>query len=146
MKKVFVEQIRERDWVDSLFLVREKIMAMAKNGKPYLTIKLVDRTGEVEGRVWDRVDEFAALFEKDDFIKVQGKASVYLGKMQLVIQELGSVEESRVDLADFLPVSERDPAEMVAELRERIATMQDPHLRQLMEAFVEDESFLRRYS
>jgi 3'-5' exoribonuclease len=146
VKKVFVEQIRERDWVDSLFLVREKIMAMAKNGKPYMTIKLVDRTGEVEGRVWDRVDEFAALFEKDDFIKVQGKASVYLGKMQLVIQELGSVEESRVDLADFLPVSERDPAEMVAELRERIATMQDPHLRQLMEAFVEDESFLRRYS
>ena len=146
MKKVFVEQIRERNWVDSLFLVREKIMAMAKNGKPYMTLKLVDRTGEVEGRVWDRVDEFAALFEKDDFIKVQGKASVYMGKMQLVIQDLGRTEESSVDLADFLPVSERTPAEMVGEFRERVANLQDPHLRQLMAAFLEDENFLRRYS
>ncbi len=62
MKKIFVEQIRERDWVDSPFLVRDKIMAMAKNGKPYMTLKLMDRTGEVEGRVWDRVDEFCRPF------------------------------------------------------------------------------------
>jgi 3'-5' exoribonuclease len=146
VKKVFVDQIRERDWVDSLFLVREKIMAMAKNGKPYMTIKLVDRTGEVEGRVWDRVDEFAAQFEKDHFVRIQGKASVYLGKMQLVVQELRRLEESEVDLADFLPVSERNPADMVADLKGIVQTMKDPYLRQLMEAFVRDETFLERYS
>ena len=84
MKKTFVENIRERDWVDSPFLVRDKILAMAKNGKPYMTVKLIDRSGEVEGRIWDRVDEFDSQFGKDDFIHVQGKASVYLGKMQLM--------------------------------------------------------------
>ncbi|BCR05547.1 HD family phosphohydrolase [Desulfuromonas versatilis] len=146
MKKVFVEQIRERDWVESPFLVRDKIMAMAKNGKPYMTLKLVDRTGEVEGRVWDRVDEFAGRFEKDDFIQASGKASVYLGKMQLVIQDLERVAEQQIDLADFLPVSQRRPEEMVAELRGKVGALSDPHLKSLMEAFLADAAFLKAYS
>ncbi len=145
MKKVFVEQIRERDWVESPFLVRDKIMAMAKNGKPYMTLKLVDRSGEVEGRVWDRVDEFAGRFEKDDFIQVSGKASVYLGKMQLIIQDLARVDEDQVDLADFLPVSRRSTDEMVAQLRDKVARMGDCHLRALMESFLDDGAFLKLY-
>lgn len=142
MKKVFVEQIRERDWVEGPFLVRDKIMAMAKNGKPYMTLKLIDRTGEVEGRVWDRVDEFAARFNRDDFIRVQGKASVYLGKMQLVIQELEQLDDRSVDLADFLPVCSRSPEEMTAELREKVNGLTDPHFKALMEAFLDDADFL----
>ncbi len=146
MKKIFVEQIRERDWVESPFLVRDKIMAMAKNGKPYLTLKLIDRSGEVEGRVWDRVDEFAGLFERDDFLVVRGKASVYLGKMQLVIQDLERLPEGEVDLADFLPVSSRDRDEMLAELRGRVAALGHEELRRLMEAFLAEPQFVERFS
>jgi 3'-5' exoribonuclease len=146
VKKIFVEQIRERDWVDSPFLVRDKIMAMAKNGKPYMTLKLVDRTGEVEGRVWDRVDEFSERFGKDDFLRVQGKASVYLGKMQLVVQDLARLADGEVDLADYLPVATRSTEELVAELRTRVASLTDSHLRRLLEAFLADAAFLQRYA
>lgn len=145
LKKIFVDEIREREWIDSPFMVREKIMAMAKNGKPYMTLKLVDRSGEVEGRVWDRVDEFAGLFEREDIIRIQGKASVYLGKMQLVIQDLQEVADSDVDLADFLPVSRRNMQEMEADLQSKVHSLTDPHLRGLMESFLDDAVFLQRY-
>ena len=146
MKKLFVEAIRERDWVDAPFLVRDKIMAMAKNGKPYMTLKLIDRSGELEARVWDRVDEFADLFGKDDFIRVQGKASVYLGKMQLVVQELSRLADDQVDLADFLPVAARSSLEMEQELRQKVASMQaEGYLRRLLEAFFADAEFLQHY-
>ena len=144
MKKVFVEQIRERDWIDSPFLVRDKIMAMAKNGKPYMTLKLIDRRGEVEARFWDRVDEYAERFDRDDFIRVQAKASVYLGKMQLVVQELERVADSDVVLADYLPVSARSGAEMMAEFEALVASLADPHLRALMQAFVADAALMER--
>ncbi|MFA5515710.1 MAG: HD domain-containing protein [Desulfuromonadales bacterium] len=146
MKKIFVDEIRERNWVDSQFLVRDKIMAMAKNGKPYMTLKLVDRTGEVEGRIWDRVDEFADRFERDDFLRVQGKASVYLGKMQLIIQDVAKVAEADVVLADYLPVSRRSAADLTGELREKVASLQSGPLRQLMDCFLADAEFLQRYS
>jgi 3'-5' exoribonuclease len=146
VKKIFVEEIRERDWVDSSFLVRDKIMAMAKNGKPYMTIRLADRTGDLEGRVWDRVDEFAGRFEKDDIVQVQGKASVYLGKMQLIIQDLDRLAEEDIDLAGFLPVAKKETGQLIAELRVKVEGLNDPHLRQLMDTLLEDENFLRRYS
>lgn len=146
MKKTYVDQIRERDWVDCPFLVRDKILAMAKNGKPYMTIKLVDRGGEVEGRVWDRVSEFDAQFEKDDFIVVQGKASVYLGKMQLVIQDLRKIDDSEVDLADFLPLSPRSQTEMLAELQTLVESLGDNFLRALLTAFFCDSALLQRYA
>lgn len=146
MKKQFASQIQERDWVETVFLVRDKNVGMAKNGKPYLTLKLMDRSGELEGRVWDRADEIAAQFERDDFILVAGKASVYMGKMQLIIQELTRLDEGAVELADFLPVAARPGDEMVAELRERVASFTDPHLRALLEVFLADPAFLAAYS
>lgn len=145
MKNVYASQIQERDWVEAVFLVRDKLVGMAKNGKPYLTLKLMDRSGEVEGRVWDRVDELAALFERDDFVQVSAKASVYLGKMQLVIQELARCADDAVDLADFLPVAARPVAEMVAELHALVAGFGDRHLRALLQAFLADETFMAAY-
>ena len=146
MKSLFASEIQERDWVESVFLVRDKVVGIAKNGKPYLTLKLMDRSGEVEGRVWDRVDELTAQFERDDFIRVAGKASVYLGKMQVIVQELARLDESTVDLADFLPVANRPVAEMVDDLKGRVASCRDPYLRALLEAFLADPAFLAAFS
>ncbi len=145
MSKVFIADLKERDQIDSPFLVRDKIMAMAKNGKPYMTLKLMDRSGEVEGRIWDQVDHFSRLFNKDDFVRVCAKASVYMGKMQLVIQDLVRVDETEISLGDFLPVSSSDPAAMMARVRELIASMADADYRGLMESFFNDAAFVAQY-
>jgi 3'-5' exoribonuclease len=146
LKKIFVKDIQERDLVESPFLVREKIIGMAKNGRPYMTLKLMDCTGEVEGRIWDRVDEISARFSKDDFVRVCGKASVYMGKMQLVLQDLDRIEESAVELSDFLPVSMRPVAEMVGELSTVVDGLVDSDLKNLMRAFLADEAFMEGYT
>ncbi|MDT8442987.1 MAG: HD domain-containing protein [Desulfuromonadales bacterium] len=146
MKKIFVKDIQERDLVESPFLVRDKIIGMAKNGRPYMTLKLMDCTGEVEGRIWDRVDEISARFNKDDFVQVSGKASVYMGKMQLILQELVRIEESAVELSNFLPVSNRPLAEMVSELTTVVEGLADSDLRNLMQAFLADETFMAGYT
>ncbi len=146
MKQIYVEQIREREPIVTIFLVREKTIAMAKNGKPYMTLKLMDRTGEVEGRIWDRVEHLDRLFAKDDFVRVSGKASVYMGKLQLVIQELERVDESAVDLADFVPVSQRSLADMRTELDAILDSLTDPHIAALLRSFFDDPEFFKRYS
>ena len=146
MKQVYVNQIRERDQLESIFLVRDKITAMAKNGKPYMTLKLMDRTGEVEARIWDRVDQFSSYFEKDNFIQVNAKASVYLGKMQLVVQDLRLIDEQLVDLADFLPVSQRDQQQMRQELDALLDSISDPYIDALLRGFFDDPAFYQGYS
>jgi len=146
VSKVFVSEIRDRTQVDSVFLVKEKISSLARNGKPYLTLHLMDKTGEIEGRVWENVDSLGSLFEKDDFIAVKAKATVYLGKMQLIVSDLSRVPDQEVQLPNFLPEGERDVAEMLAELRSLVESCADGNLRRLLLAFFGDDNFLELYS
>jgi 3'-5' exoribonuclease len=145
MRKTFVKDIKDRDQIKEVFLVKEKITAMAKNGKPYMTLRLMDKSGEVDAKVWDNIDQIASLFEKNDFLKVAAKASVYLGKMQLVIAELRKVPEEEVALADFLPETERDIREMEAELQNLLASLENVWLRRLLHDIFADPQIAPLY-
>ena len=145
MTKIFIKEIRDRDLVNSVFLVKDKISAMAKNGKPYLTLRLMDKSGEIEGRVWDNADEVAATFDKDDFIDIRSKASVYLAKMQLIVAQLKRVPDAEVNLADFLPESPRSIEAMCSEFETILDSIGNPWLRHLLALFREDEPFMALY-
>jgi 3'-5' exoribonuclease len=145
VRKTFVKDIKDRDQLKEVFLVKEKITAMAKNGKPYLTIRLMDKSGEVDAKVWDNVDDVAGRFEKNDFLEISAKASVYLGKMQLVISELRKMPEEDVELADFLPETERDITEMEGELAALLATVKSSWLSSLLDSFFADPDVMGLY-
>ncbi|WP_224958349.1 3'-5' exoribonuclease YhaM family protein [Geomonas subterranea] len=145
MLKKTVAEIKDRDIVEAVFLVKEKIVAMAKNGKPYLTLKLMDKTGEVDAKIWDNADQVGSLFDRNDFLAVKGKASVYLGKMQLIVSELKRVPEESVQLADFLPETASDIEAMVAQLHALVASLTDPDLARLLRSFFEDPELLAQY-
>lgn len=145
MPKQYLANLKDRDSIDSPFMVKEKTMAMAKNGKPYMNLKFMDKSGEMDGKLWDNVDELDKTFQKGDFVKIRGTASLYMGKMQLVAKEIKRLEEEGVDLADFVPVSPVPLAEMQAELANVIASLTNPHLKGLMESFTADEQFMAGY-
>lgn len=143
--KQFVSAIKDRDSVNSVFLVKDKVMAMAKNGKPYMNLRLMDKSGDIEAKVWDNVDTLDKHFDKDDFVAVRGKASVYLNKMQVVIAEIARIRYEDVVLADFLPESPRKMEEMKQELAEVVASICNPHLKSLMQTFLADEVLMGLY-
>lgn len=145
MTKQFISDIKDRDSIHSVFLLKDKVMAMAKNGKPYMNLKLMDKSGDIDGKLWDNVEVLDKQFDKDDFVCVRGKASVYLNKMQVVIAEITRLPEDEVTLADFLPVSPRSVGEMRQELIDVIAAVSNPYLHGLMQAFLADETFMKQY-
>lgn len=145
MRKLFVKDIKDRDHVSEVFLVKEKIIAMAKNGKPYLTIRLMDKSGEVDAKVWDNADQVAEQFERNDFLAITAKASVYLGKMQLIISGLTRMPEEEVQLADFLPETESDIQEMEERLHVVVAGLENVWLRRLLQSFFSEQRFMAQY-
>ncbi|HIJ95000.1 MAG TPA: HD domain-containing protein [Desulfuromonadales bacterium] len=145
MAKQYVCDIKDRDTVQAVFLVKDKVMAMAKNGKPYMNLRLMDKSGDIEAKIWDNTEVLDKQFSKDDFVQVRGKASVYMNKMQVVIAEIGKVPEEQVSLADFLPESQRSGDEMRRELSDTIAALRNPFLRGLMQAFLDDDAVMNLY-
>ena len=145
MPKQYIAELKDRDVVDSVFMVKEKTMAMAKNGKPYMNLKFMDKSGEIDGKLWDNVDELDKTFQKGDFVRIRGTGSLYMGKMQLVAKEIRRLDEEGVDLGDFVPVSPVPLAEMQAELASVVASLTNPHLKALMESFTSDSAFMAGY-
>ncbi|HEY6010783.1 MAG TPA: HD domain-containing protein [Nitrospirota bacterium] len=137
-----IASLKEGDWVEEIYLVTGKQISTAKNGVTYLSIKLSDRTGEIDGRLWDNADEVAGKFEREDFVRIKGMASNYQGTMQIKMKTLERVDDSRVDIANFLESSPRNIDEMVKELRTIAASLSNTHLRQLMNAFLNDAAFM----
>lgn len=137
-----ISSLKEGDWVEEIYLVTSKQVSTAKNGVTYLALKLADKSGEIDGRLWDNADEVAGKFEREDFVRIKGMASNYQGSMQIKMKTLEKVDDSRVDMANFLESSPRNIDEMVRELRTVAASVKNPHLRKLMDSFLNDTVFM----
>ena len=75
--KVFITDLCEGQHVDDNFLVSKKVYAETKAGKPYLALTLMDRTGEIEARVWEGADRYNPLTESGSFIRIKAVAKSY---------------------------------------------------------------------
>ena len=142
MKTLYAADIRDNQLVDGFFLVASKHHGVAKNGGSYLTLKLLDRSGEIEARVWERAEDLGRGFDKNDFVRVRGQATLYQGKMQIRVQDVVRVDESKVAREDFLPKSAADPAAMLGELQAILRGIRNPHLLALAEACFADDDLM----
>ncbi len=143
--KTYINEIKENDNVDSSFLVKEKSSGITKTGNAYLKLKLVDRSGEMEGRIWTSVENLTGTFEKDDFVHAMGKAVSFQEHLQLNINRIERVGEEQILFSDFFPTTERDVGEMFQSLSEVIDRIKNPSLSKLLHLFWEDESFVKLF-
>jgi 3'-5' exoribonuclease len=143
--KIFINELKKGQTVESIFHVREKVLSKTKTGNPYLSLHLADRTGEVKGRIWESATDFAPLFEADDFIKVRAEVDEFQGTLQLRILKLRKCQEAEIRLDDFLPQTPRDIEKMFSELKSIASDVQHPFLRRLLLAFFADEDFVKKF-
>lgn len=145
MKKIFVKDIGEKDSVRDTFLITKKELAISKTGKAYLNIRLMDSSGEVEGRVWDNAEAIDKTFEKDNVVEVKGHGNSFREQIQLNVSSIKVLKEDEYDLRDYLPSSEIDPKVMMAELDSHIEGMSDRYIRLLITALLADEATRKKF-
>lgn len=135
----------ENKVITSSFVVVSKQVKPKKTGEPYLALVLGDRTGQIEAKMWDNVDDFLNAFEQDDFLKVKGLINKYKNRFQLTIHKLRVLQEAEIDFADYLPKTTKDIGELWQTVAGFVATFQDPHLKALLEAFMSDPEIAEAY-
>lgn len=138
-KTVYIENLKAGEKVSSAFLVAEKNLAYSQKGTPYLNLRLKDKTGEIDGKVWDNADEWDGQFNKGDIVQVYGRTLSYKNNLQLSVLELKRLTDEEIDLADYFPVAKQAADEMFAELMTYVETIHTPCLKRLLHAFFNDE-------
>jgi 3'-5' exoribonuclease len=144
MKEIYIRDLQPNQIIVSDFLVQAKELRVKKSGENYLSLALADKTGEVDAKMWENVEEANPVFERDDFIKIRGAVQVFRNKPQLTLYKLKRLEDCEVDLADFFPRSARDPEEMWAELSAVIDGVANEHLKALLSKIAADPDIAAR--
>jgi len=136
---------QENKVIISSFVVVSKQVKPKKTGEPYLALVLGDRSGQLEAKMWDNVEGALDAFEQDDFLKVKGLLNKYKNRFQLTIHKLRRLADTEVEFADYLPKTTKNIDELWKSLGNLVATLQNPHLRGLLEAFMADPDIAHGY-
>jgi 3'-5' exoribonuclease len=145
VKTSYVADLQPEQAVTTFLLVQSKEIRFKRSGEPYLSLRLSDRSGRLDAKMWDGVAEVASTFERDDVIKVQGIVQLYRDKLQMTVQRLRPAQEAEIEISDYLPHTGRDIDEMFQLVRDTVAGMRNPHLKQMLEAFLDDEEIAARF-
>lgn len=142
----YIKDYKDGDRVFDIYLCKHKISAVTKNGKPYDTVVLQDKTGTIDAKVWDPNNAGIAEFDSLDYIEVYGDITSFQGALQVNVKRIRKCQEGEYTPADYLPVSRFDREEMYEELLSYINSVGNVYLKKLLqEFFVKDEAFISAF-
>lgn len=140
----YIETFREGMHVSDVYLCKTKQIALTKNGKEYGSVTLQDKTGTIDGKIWDLSSPGIGEFSAMDYIYIDADVTMFQGAFQLNIKRLRKADEDEYYPGDYLPVSSKDINVMVRELTQYITTIKNEYLRKLAASyFVNDKAFLK---
>lgn len=142
----YIQEFREGDHIAGVYLCKHKTTAMTKNGKPYENVILQDKTGSIDGKIWDVGSAGIEDYDSLDYVDVVGEVTSFMNALQLNIKRIRVCHEGEYDPKDYLPTSERDIDEMYRELMGLVNSISNRYLKMLLEDFfVNDEEFIKAF-
>lgn len=142
----YINTLVEGETIRNIYLCKGKRSAETRNGKPYDNLILQDKTGTLDGKVWDPNSNGIADYDEMDFIEVFGDVISYNNNLQLNIRQIRKAYEDEYVAADYMPTTEKSTDSMFEELIEYVKKIDNDYLRQAVEYyFVNDEAFIKTF-
>lgn len=140
----FIKDYNDGDRMFDIYLCKHKVSAVTKNGKPYDSLILQDKSGTIDAKIWDPNNAGIGDFDALDYIEVYGDITSFQGALQVNVKRIRKCQEGEYSPADYLPVSKYNIDDMYKELLGYISSIENIYLKQLLQAFfVEDENFIK---
>ena len=142
----YIKDLKEGDRVFDIYLCKHKQAAVTKNGKPYESVTLQDKTGTIDAKVWEPNNPGIEDYDSLNYIEVYGDVTNFQGALQVSVKRIRLCREGEYDPGDYMPVSSKNIDDMYQELLGLIRSIKQPYLRQLLESFfVKDEAFVKAF-
>ena len=138
----YVTDLSEGTLVDATFAVQRKQRRHTRNGDPFLSMELADRTGRVPGVVWNDVNLLGSRFDQGDTVRVLGRVESYGGRLQIAVRDVEKIETG--DPLDLVPGARRDAETLEGFVEFLAGEITHPGLRALLDRFLSDNNFRER--
>ncbi|NLK73963.1 MAG: HD domain-containing protein [Clostridiales bacterium] len=143
----YIQDLRDGDKVtNEIYLCKLKQTLTGKNNRSYDSLILQDKTGTIDGKIWDLNREIGQ-YDTMDFVHIDGVVRTYQDAPQLNITRIYKASEGEYYPEDYFPMTTKDIDSMYQEIRNFVQSVKDNYLRTLLERFfIEDAEFVKRFS
>ena len=142
----FIKELKEGDRVFDIYLCKHKQEAVTKNGKPYESVILQDKTGTIDAKVWEPNNPGIGDYDDLDYIEVYGDVTNFQGQLQISVKRIRVCHEGEYNPSDYLPVSSKGIDTMYNEVKTLIGSIKNTYLHQLLQdLFIDDADFAKKF-
>jgi 3'-5' exoribonuclease len=106
---------------------------------------ILDRTGQLNGRMWQATETIYKALPKPGFVHIQGRSELYQNNLQIIINNVSAVDPAKVRVDDFLMRTEKDTRQMFEEIKKIVGRVKNPQLRALVGAFLADTELMEEF-
>lgn len=146
IKMKYIENLKEGERISEVYICRSKSILVTKAGKEYASIILADKTGQLDGKIWDLNSGGIGDFEVLDYVHATGLITVYNGAFQFKIERIRIAQESEYVTSDYIPCSRFNIEEMYTQFLSFSKTIKNQYIKQLLDAFfIEDHEFIQKF-
>ena len=142
----YLKDLREGDMLSETYLCKSKQVLQTKAGKSYYSLVLQDKSGTVDGKIWDLgpgIDHFEAM----DYIRVDAQVVSFQNALQMNIRRVHKCREGEYDPKEYMPCTDKDVKELYQELTCYIKSMKNEYLRTLASNyFIEDKTAAKAFA
>jgi len=140
----YIEEFREDERVVGHYLCKQRNSLKSKAGKTYLSLKLQDKTGFIDAKVWELNNDIQS-FAENDYIKVDGVVVAYQNDLQLKVIKIRKSQEGEYDPQDYVPRTDKDVELLYSELLDYIKSVKDKFIKRLLESIFLEEPVVSNY-
>lgn len=143
LPKLSALAIEDAGW--GYFLCTYKEVRTGRSGSEFLFLSLQDASAQVVAKVMSDVDRYKSEFEAGEYVRVEGRGSLYNGQVQLVLSSIRRVNPEQDRLQGFreedcILSSPRPIDEMWEELQSHLRGIKNDHIRILLNRIVTDNA------
>jgi len=137
-----VKELDSGEIIEQIFMISQPVLRTTTRGDYYIAAFLSDRTGRLNGRLWQASEAIYQSLPQEGFVWVKGRVELYQSALQIVLDAIRPVDINQVRLEDFMPSTEKDVDEMFARIKEILTGVNNPHLAGLIRAFLTDDELM----
>ncbi len=141
----FINEIQPGQTIDDIYIVKDPILRSTTRGDLYIAMFLLDRTGQLNGRMWQATETIYKALPKPGFVHIQGRSELYQNNLQIIINNVSVVDTSNVSIDDFLAQTDKDTKQMFEDITKIVNRVKHPQLKALVDAFLNDTELMEKF-
>ena len=141
----FINQIQAGETINEVYVVREPILRSTQRGDLYIAMFLCDRTGQLNGRMWQASEVVYKSLPKPGFVHIQGRSELYQNNLQIVVNTIAAIDPSKVNVENYLARTTKNVDQMFKEVQETIGAIRHPQIAALCKTFLADNDLMTAF-